>query len=83
MILSLSGNETTILPYRLSLGWTASPSSITERKLSRNSAAAFVKVTELYKFTESCNYREIEEELIRDRLVFGIKDSTLSEQLQL
>ena len=30
MILLLSGNETTIVPYRLSLGWSASPSSITE-----------------------------------------------------
>ena len=39
-------------------------------------------ITELYKLTESCDYTEIEE-LIRDRLVVGFKDSTLSEQLQL
>ena len=40
-------------------------------------------ITELYKLAESCDYREMKEELIRDRLVVGIKDRTLSEQLQL
>ena len=35
-----------------------------------------------YELTEHCNYRVMKEEMIRDRLVVGIRDNTLSEKLQ-
>ena len=37
----------------------------------------------LYSLTENCNYGALENEMIRDRLVVGIRDSALSERLQL
>ena len=40
-------------------------------------------ITALYSLAESCNYKELKEEMICDRLVVGIRDRTLSEKLQL
>ena len=40
-------------------------------------------IMELYKLTESCNYDDLKDEMIRDRLVVGIRDSTLSQRMQL
>ena len=40
-------------------------------------------ITALYELAEHCNYGNLREEMIRDRLVVGIKDSKLSENLQL
>ena len=37
----------------------------------------------LYDLAANCNYGEMEAEMIRDRLVVGIRDSALSERLQL
>lgn len=37
----------------------------------------------LYKLAEDCNYGNMKDEMIRDRLVVGIRDSNLSERLQL
>ena len=37
----------------------------------------------LYSLAANCNYGELEGEMIRDRLVVGIRDSALSERLQL
>ena len=37
----------------------------------------------LYRLAENCNYDDLKEEMIRDRLVVGIKDAALSQQLQL
>ena len=37
----------------------------------------------LYKLAEDCNYGELKSEMIRDRLVVGIRDINLSERLQL
>lgn len=37
----------------------------------------------LYDLAEYCDYGEMTEEMIRDRLVVGIRDTTLSEKLQL
>ena len=34
---------------------------------------------ELYKLAENCNYGNLKEEMIRDRLVVGISDQQLSE----
>ena len=40
-------------------------------------------IMELYKLAENCEYGEMQAEMIRDRLVVGIRDSTLSQKLQL
>ena len=37
----------------------------------------------LYSFAANCNYGALEDEMIRDRLVVGIRDATMSEKLQL
>ena len=38
---------------------------------------------ELYRLAENCDYGELKNEMIRDRLVVGIRDAVLSQQLQL
>ena len=40
-------------------------------------------IMELYRLAESCNYGDFKDEMIRDRLVVGIRDAALSQQLQL
>ena len=40
-------------------------------------------ITSLYSLADNCEYGNMKEELIRDRLVVGIKDVTLSERLQM
>ena len=40
-------------------------------------------ITELYRMVESCEYGTMRDELLRDRLVVGIRDQDLSEKLQL
>jgi len=40
-------------------------------------------ITEIHKLAENCDFGAMKDELIRDRLVVGIKDSSLSEHLQL
>ena len=40
-------------------------------------------IIELYNLSEFCNYGELTSEMIRDRLVIGIRDRHLSEHLQL
>ena len=37
----------------------------------------------LYELVQHCDYGEMKDEMIRDRLVVGIRDSSLSEKLQL
>lgn len=44
-------------------------------------AEAFITV--VYKLAENCQYGILQEEMIRDRLVVGIRDHGLSERLQL
>ena len=38
---------------------------------------------ELYRLSENYDYGELGSEMIRDRLVVGIQDTALSQQLQL
>ena len=38
---------------------------------------------ELYKLTENCDYGALQAEVIRDRIVVGIRDKALSKRLQL
>ena len=40
-------------------------------------------IMDLYKLAENCNYGNLKEEMIRDRLVVGISDRKLSERMQL
>ncbi len=40
-------------------------------------------IMELYKLAESCNYGEMKDEMLRDRLVVGTRDNALSKRLQL
>ena len=40
-------------------------------------------ITNLYQLVKHCEYRELKEEMVHDRIVVGIRDSALSERLQL
>ena len=40
-------------------------------------------ITNLYQLVEHCEYGNLRDEMIRDRIVVGIRDSALSERLQL
>jgi len=40
-------------------------------------------ITALYKLSEDCNYGNFREEMVRDRIVVGLRDPKLSERLQL
>ena len=37
----------------------------------------------LYSFIETCEYGAVRDEMLRDRIVVGIRDAGLSERLQL
>ena len=50
-------------------------------QLEGETAEQFIAV--LYNLAETCNYGELKGEMIRDRLVVGIRNSALSEHLQL
>jgi hypothetical protein len=39
-------------------------------------------VTSLYTLSEHCGYNDLREEMIRDRIVVGIKDANLSVKMQ-
>ena len=40
-------------------------------------------ITSLYSLADSCDYGTLRDEMIRDRIVVGIRDQSLSERLQL
>ena len=40
-------------------------------------------ITDLYKLAEHCSYGNLRDELIRDRIVIGVKDKKLSMKLQM
>ena len=40
-------------------------------------------ITNLYRLVKHCGYRELKKEMVRDRIVVRIRDSALSERLQL
>ena len=40
-------------------------------------------ITDVHKMAEHCNYGDLREEMIRDKIVVGIRDAGLSETLQL
>ena len=47
----------------------------------RESAEAYI--TELYRPSENCKYGDLRDEMIRDRLVVGIRNQALSQQLKM
>ena len=52
------------------------------RRSQREGESAEQYITELYELIEFCEYGGLKEEMLRDRLVVGIQDLTLSEKLQ-
>ena len=52
------------------------------RRSQKEGATAEQYITELYNLAEFCNYGDLKEEMLRDRLVVGIRDVSLSERLQ-
>ena len=40
-------------------------------------------ITDLYALSETCNYGELTNEMIRDRIVVGIRDNAVAERLQI
>ena len=52
------------------------------KRVQRESEAIDSFLQDLYKIAEGCNYGTLKEELIRDRIVVGVADDDLSEQLQ-
>ena len=40
-------------------------------------------ITALYSMVKTCEYKELQDEMLRDRLVVGIRDKAMSEKLQL
>ena len=53
------------------------------RRCQRDDESAEQYITTLYSLIETCEYGNLKEEMLRDRLVVGIKDIALSERLQL
>ena len=52
------------------------------KRVQRQPEAIDSFIQDLYKIAEGCNYGTLKEELIRDRIVVGVADDDLSEQLQ-
>ena len=40
-------------------------------------------ITDLYTLTKHCGYRDLHDEMIRDRIMVGIRDSRLSQKMQM
>ena len=53
------------------------------RRDQRDGESAEQYITVLYELVKNCNYGEFRDDLLRDRLVVGIKDTALSEKLQM
>jgi len=54
----------------------------TSTKGCKDSQKPLTFIQDLYKIAEGCNYGTQKEELIRGRIVVGVADDNLSEQLQ-
>lgn len=53
------------------------------RRNQRNSETSEQYITALDNLIETCEYGELRDEMLCDRLVVGIRDASLSEQLQM
>ena len=52
-------------------------------RCQREGGSAEQYITALYSFIETCEYGAVRDEMLRDRIVVGIRDAGLSERLQL
>ena len=53
------------------------------RRNQRENESIEEYLTALYAFVKSCDYGDLQEQLLRDRIVVGIWDTTLSERMQM
>ena len=53
------------------------------RRVQKEGESADQFITALYELIETCEYGELKAEMLRDRIVVGLRDRTLSERLQL
>lgn len=53
------------------------------RRFQRENESVDVFINDLYKLVELCNFGALKDEMIRDRIVVGVRDGKLSETLQL
>ena len=53
------------------------------RRVQKEGESVNYFITALYALADKCNYGELHDELLRDRIVVGIIDQNLSEKLQL
>ena len=53
------------------------------RRIQEGGESVDTFITALYSLAEHCGYSELHDEMIRDRIVVGIRNSALSEKLQL
>ena len=40
-------------------------------------------ITDLFTLTQHCNYEDLHDEMVRERIVVGLKDKSVFEKLQL
>ena len=64
----------------LSLGETL---YLNEQSLIKDGETVDAFITDLHRLAEFCDYKVLQGEMIRDRIVVGIRDSQLSEKLQM
>ena len=53
------------------------------RRNQRENESIEEYLTALYSLVKSCDYGDLQEQLLRDRIVVGIRDTTLSERMQM
>ena len=53
------------------------------RRVQKEGESADQFITALYELIETCEYGDLKGEMLRDRIVVGLRDTTLSERLQL
>nr|XP_054749950.1 uncharacterized protein K02A2.6-like [Lytechinus pictus] len=52
------------------------------KRVQRSGESVDTFINDLYRLAEDCDYKTLKEELIRDRIVVGVLDDSLSDQLQ-
>ena len=52
-------------------------------KIGKENEPVNIFITNLFTLAQHCNYGNLHNEIIRDRIVIGLKDKSLSKKLQL
>ena len=82
MLWSLHGLRVTVVLYLRHLVFLHERARFNRRnQLAGESAEQYI--TSLYSLVESCEYGNLKDEMLRDRIVVGIRDEKLSAQLQM